>query len=392
MAETEDPVAALSAKQLPVRAAGARDLALSGTAEHLEQLLRVAIHDVSPGVRLGCAAAAADILTRYRLDPGPVDAGTREAHLRLVASVDPGLNPGLFQVSGALGTPGGWRRIELGLRDPRFDVRTGAVVGLWRFCVSAAVNGDAAVEAAVVANLDDPRVPIETKAEVAKVCANLGFVSALTPVARLAASVGKGVAAVAAEAQRRLEAPPPRDGFWVDLGVDAGAVTAVPLVRETLATVGDQRVGLRAERITGPRRALWIKRPGVAELGWALQLDRDTLYPATSDEMLAFGDRLLAANAWGSLAAIDPILPPGAASLRLRGAVQLHRGDLDSALAELLAAAELKKVPVDTWWLLGDVLTRMGRVADARPYLERYLAKAPKRGAFVERARALLES
>lgn len=84
MAETEDPVAALSAKQLPIRAAGARDLALTGTHIHLELLLRTAIRDVSPGVRLGCAAAAADILTRYRLEPGEVDAEVREAHLRLI--------------------------------------------------------------------------------------------------------------------------------------------------------------------------------------------------------------------------------------------------------------------------------------------------------------------
>ena len=392
MAETEDPVAALSAKQLPIRAAGARDLALTGTHVHLELLLRTAIRDVSPGVRLGCAAAAADILSRYRLVPGEVDETVREAHLRLISTVDPGVNPGLFQVAGTLGTPGGWRRIELGLRDPRFDVRTGAVVGLWRHMVSAVVNGDSAAEAAVVVNLDDPRVPIETKAEVARVCANLGLASAVPAVSRLAAIGGKGVAATATDALQRLESAPPHDGFWVDLGVDAGAVSAAPAVVNTVATVGDRRVSTATARITAPRRALWIKRPGGGELGSAIQIGRQTLYPATSDEVISFGDTLLQAHAWASLSAIDPILPPTAASVRIRGAVLLHKGDLVGALHAFTAALEMKKAPLDTSWLMGDVLTRLGRKDEARPHLERYLARAPKRAPNAARARALLEA
>ena len=64
--ETTEPLAALKSKAISDRAAGCRDLALTGTVEHLEILADLAASDKSPGVRLNAAAAAADILSRCR--------------------------------------------------------------------------------------------------------------------------------------------------------------------------------------------------------------------------------------------------------------------------------------------------------------------------------------
>lgn len=395
MAETENPVESLHAKELPVRAAAARDLALAGTAEHLVLLVDRAVHDISPGVRLSCAAAAADILTRYRRS-GVADAIPVEVRLALFkrfSPVDPGGNAGLFQVAATLGIPAGFERVLLGLRDPRYDVRSGAVVGLWRYAVSGVVNGDERTETAVVAALGDTRVRVETRAEIARLCANVGFTRAHHAASVLAAAEAKGVATVGAEALARLDAPPPRDGFWVDLGTDAGEVAPGAVVRSTIATVGDIVVGARGgeTRAHGPRRYLWIKRPGETELAFALQIGPTTWYRASPEEMLAFGDHLLAAGAWPALDRIDPILPPGAATLRLRGAALLHRGDVEGAIATLSAAMELKKVPVDTSFYLGDALVRAGRRAEGLPHLERYLARAPKKSPHLAAARAIVE-
>ena len=64
--ETPDPLAALKSKDISDRAAGCRDLSLTGTVENLEVLAELAASDKSPGVRLNAAAAAADILSRCR--------------------------------------------------------------------------------------------------------------------------------------------------------------------------------------------------------------------------------------------------------------------------------------------------------------------------------------
>lgn len=397
MPETENPVQALSAKELPVRAAAARDLALLGGPEHLALLVDRAIHDISPGVRLSCAAAAADILSRHRLGARAeaVPAAQRAELLRQACACEPGVNPGLFAVLGTLDLPAGWRRILVGLRDPRADVRAGAVVGVHRALASAAHNGDAEAVAEVVAALGDPRVRVETRADLARVAATVGLVDALPAIRALAAVEQKGVAAAAAEAQARLENPPPADGFWVDLGLDALSVDPAAAPRAWAATVGRSLIrataaGAEVVPLAGPRRHLWLKRPGATEPDWALQVGAETWWRADADEMLALGDLLLAQARWDLLDRLDPILPHSAAGLRLRGAALLGRGAPADALLALSAATEMKKVPVDTWWFLADALHRLGRDGEARPHLERFVAKAPKRSPYMEEARRRL--
>lgn len=399
MPETTDPVAALGAKDIPTRAAGARDLALTGEPGHVTRLLELALRDVSPGVRLGAAAAAADILSRWRLPPraDAIPAQQRAAWLALVASADPGQNPGLFQVCGVVGTPAAAVRIVGGLRDPRADVRTGACVGLGRLLASAAANGDAELQAQVRALFDDPRVRPETRAEVARICANVGWGFVLEFARELSAATQKVVAAPAAEAVSRLEWPAPAEGLWTDLGLDAGAVDPgatepiawVAVVDGQRAVVADA-TGARPEPLGAPPRRLWMKRPGATEASLALQIGLRTLWPADADEIGAFGERLLELGAPELLEVVDPLLPHTAATVRLRGVARLHAGDVPGAVEILSAAVEMKKVPADTWWWLADALHRAGRADEARPHLEKYLGKVPKKAPYAAEARKRL--
>lgn len=397
MSETIDPVAALAAPQLGVRAAGARELALHGGVEHLGRLLELAVVDPSRGVRLGCAAAAADILSRHRRPPARdrLDAAARSALFASFSRHDPQVNPGLFQVAALLEVPEAVRRVFLGLRDPRLDVRVGAVVGLGRMVVGTRYNGDPAMEAEVVATLGDGRIRLETRADIARICADAGYTSARAAVDTLHEQAGRGTKEALAETLRRLDTPPPVDGFWVDLGVDAGEAVADPVVRARAASVGDTWVVAGPEGVVvrprgAPRRCVSWKRLGTPAPAHCMQEGARSWWEAEAEDLVDLGDALVGAAAWEAVALIDPILPGTAAGLRLRGAAALAQGDVDAALLALAAAVELKKVPPDTWWFYAEALLRADRPAEARPQLERFLSKAGKKAPFVAEARARL--
>jgi hypothetical protein len=398
MSETADPVAALSDKSVAVRAAGARDLSLTGTPAHLPLLVSRCVGDASVGVRLGAAAAAADILSRARLGPlaATIPAGDREALWGVLRTADPGVNPGIFQVCGTLDVPDAVSRIFGAMRDPRADVRIGACVGLWRHCVSAAVNGDSGLEARVVSLFDDARIKPDTLAELARVASNVGYTAAIEPVRRLSESASRQVAAIAAEALQRLEWPAPLAGVWAELGVDAGEVNPNAKPGDILALTGsDTLVRAGAERVSrapveGPVRRIWIKRPGAAEATWAVQLGATTAWSAEPDEITELGDRMLSAGTFDLLALVDPLLPDTSASALLRGVARMRAGDLAGALEYLSAAVEMKKTPIDAWWFLADTLSALGRDAEARPHLERFVARGPKRSPWMAEARRRL--
>lgn len=399
MAETDDPVAALGARELPIRAAAARDLAVMGSAVHLELLVRRSIDDPSPGVRLGCAAAAADILSRHRLGDATatVPPDMRESLLKAVSGADPSHNVGLFQVCGALGTPASLQRILIGLRDPRSDVRAGATVGLMRYAASAA--SPPGLEQQVVPLLRNERIRPETQAEIARLCGMLGFWTAIDGAQRLAESPAKGVAQVAGEALSRLSCRPGLDGLWIDLGVDAGEVRPGAKPTAMVATVGQRvfrvelggpvhvRVSARPEQA----RQLLLRRPGSREPATeVLQLDGGTLWAQDADEQVEFGDLLIRANAFDAIRAIDPILPATASTFRLRGAVALHAGNPTDALIALEAATEMKRCPLDTWYFYGVAMASAGRKQDAGAAFERYIAKAAKKAQFLQLAKEAL--
>lgn len=398
MSETTDPLASLSARDIPTRAAGARDLAATGGPEHLPLLVSMALADPSPGVRLGAAAAAADILSRVRVGSA-ADALTAEQRTSLwlkIKTVDPGNNAGIFQVCATLGVPDASSRIFGAMRDPRADVRQGACVGLSRLCASAAVNGDTGLEARVVALFDDARVRPDTLAEIARVCAVVGYRTALPAVRRLAESSLRGVATIALEAQQRLEFPPSVVGVWVDLGVDAGEVDAGAEVGAMLAVPGTEAlVRIQGEKATleafpAAARLLWAKRPGATEATVALQVGETTFWSAEGEELAELADRLVAAEAYPLVPLLDGLLPVSASSARLRGVAMQRLGDLEGAIEHLTAALEMKRVPTDTSWYLADALLAAGRAEEARPHLERYLGKASKKAPFVAEARRRL--
>jgi hypothetical protein len=397
MAETQNPMLALDAKDIPTRGAAARELGATGQLEHLDKLLLLATTDRSPGVRLSSATAAADILSRHRLPPRStaVSAEQRERWLAAVCGVDPSINTGLFQVAAVLEMPGGSKRVINGLRDPRQDVRAGACVGLWRLAQCGLHNGDTELEARIVQVLGDPKLRVETRVEIARICSCVGYASARDAAESLAGETIRLTKEVADQVAARFATPPSSMGLWIDDGTDADEMAPKAKPTGMIAVLGsDDFIQVANGKVVrsplvGPQRVLVTRRTG-GDSSLALQVGTRTYWAADGDDICSFGDALLATGhaAWMNDAAA--VLGTGAPGLRVRGVALLAAGNITSAIETLESAVAAKRVPTDTWWFLADALAQAGRPDEAKPHLEKYLAKAANKAPFVEEAKRRL--
>lgn len=390
MPETADPIEALNAKDLASRAAAARDLAQSGSLEQLPRLVQMCIKDSSQGVRLHCAGAVADILSRHRA-PDALGQAEREALWAPIVGVDPGFNVALFQVAAEIGTAAALQRILGGLRDPRVDVRMGACVGLLRYAAQGQYNGNRELEASIVATLGDNRIKPDTRLETVRICCNLGYQTVLEAAEKLATQLNPRQAEQLEELLAQLRAPIGPEGVWVEAGKDAGAL--VPRARRgAAAACWKGRMwtegGWQPE---APVRRMVLKEVGEESAGPVLQVGNRSWVPAEAEEVVELADRVVAAQDPQLRNELLPLWPDSAAGRRARGSMALADGKVDEAIALFTEALDLKKVPVDCSYWLAEALRRAGRAAEARPHLERFVAKAPKKSPVLADARKRLE-
>jgi arylsulfatase A-like enzyme/Tfp pilus assembly protein PilF len=99
---------------------------------------------------------------------------------------------------------------------------------------------------------------------------------------------------------------------------------------------------------------------------------------------LTSGDRERAAAAFGEALKIDPTLARAHNGL---GVIAAERKDYTAALDHWMKAVALDPHDFRTLFNLGDLLVRLGRPSEARPYWERYLAVAPRGLEASDRAR-----
>lgn len=414
--ETQDPLASLSSPKLSERAAAGRDLSKMGAPDVIPRLVHMAQHDPSPAVRLTMASAAADILSRYRAGPraAELDEAARRALQGLFRGVDPGVNAGLFSMLACLGLPGGFQQIAVGLRDPRGSVRVGAAVGLMRLCMSVATMGDADLEARVVGLLRDRRLKPDALAEVARVCAAVGYRSARPVLSELVLSGVHGEA-VSTALDVLAATGAPLSGAWVSDGRDAGEVAlegALPPALWAFHESGVVEAGpegwvLVPDASPSAVRRMFIRRVGEPEPAPALQAAGRTFYRAREPELIEAVDRAARAESLDgealpaedmappedgiAAAALAPGLGEGGPALRARGLLLARAGHREAALASFEAASQAKKAPVDTWFFLGELALALGRPDEARACWESFLKKEKRKKApFVERASARL--
>jgi len=422
MAESAFP--GIDSKSVHDRVKAVQMAALEGRVDDIPMLLGLAQKDKSPGVRLGAAAAAADILSRYRTGEAAASFTIPQklAVLGAFKGLDPGINPALFQVLGALGGKKALGRLKIGVRDPRYDVRNGAIVGLLRYCSSLAVAKDEAVRDTVIGLLDDDRLRPDSRAGIILICASCGWSEAR---GRIEAELDREdqVGQAAAAAVERLDYaadPTTMAGSWYSSGLDAGeinpgaGISAWLLLHGELGLIGavgelspirwrmegpaHLRIRRGNERVDWDVRRMWLSPgPDQPEAG-ALQFEGRMWYPATIENLLELSEVLLDSGGGVDrrrreevVALVLPMLPDTEPGRRAAALLELSVGHFDESIELLSAMMAKKKAAVELHFFLGEALSGAGREDEARKSWQTYIDQAGKRGPHLTKARRRLE-
>lgn len=401
MPETVDPRQALRSDDVAVRAAGARDLAGSGTFADALVLIELAKADKSPSVRLYAAAGAADIVMREGLD-----SVGRRAVVDAVRSFDPGRNPALLMVMAAVPDAEGIDRLGRLMRDPRSDVRGGATAALKR--MAGTPDADRLLAEAVRGWLVGGKHPADAVAELVRLTSEAGW-PGMDEAIRGAAGKGRAAAVAVQDAMDWMVAR--RDpGSWVGLW----------------AATDDERIvdWLYLEKV-GPTPQAWgpdgvlgvlTVDDGVGSVAGRPPLLRVRGGRPTDDgpsEALRVGERMLWRHTGRVLVKLvemlDEVLrtcPPaalgvardlapleGASAVRAR-AIALWRGgalkEAEQVLDQIVAGD--KKPRPEIQWLVGNVKLGLGDLDSAREALRICVQLAPKKANWKAEAEAILTS
>jgi len=423
VSQSDDPLSTLQAGSIPQRAEAARELAASGSPETLNLLIETALTDKSPGVRLASAAAAAHVLARCRLGERRdlLSTSQRRAVLSRLRGIDPGRNTGLFQVLASLGMPEVLRNLTSGVRDPRVDVRTGALVGLERYCASGAVNGDPRVPRALLALVEDPRLKPDVLVELAGMALRLGFYGLRDEIERASAQVPTrwvgGLRETLGEYPPELTADAVQ-GVWLSRGLDCGEQRARALVRQWLVLLpghavrgSEGELALSAwelgdgslvfapagQALALPLRRLQARLEGGEGVD-VLQVGAVSYRAATENELkrlveaLPLSDPSHARFHRELRAAIQPGLSGRALGTYVSGALSLLAGEHGRAIEILEPLVSAGRAPVEAAWFQAQACRAAGDREGARRAAQSYLDRVGPRGSFRSQASALLEA
>jgi hypothetical protein len=317
----------------------------------------------------------------------------RAVFLDLYRKVDPALNAGVFPVFACLDCEGSFQVIAGGLRDPRGDIRLGAAVGLMRHCSSAAVADNEALEEKVVSLLADTRHKSDAIAQITRVCAAVGYRSAVE-IIRCLQLTGKH-AEVVHESLGILDgASHPLSGIWFSDGRDAGETN--PDSPKGFALMGfngrevvqHEGKGWKSKRFPKDARRMFIRRPGEADAKPAFQVGGRTFYCGLGQavEAVCRPDWSALVNLPSSKASesamdlIGSILEESAESHRLLAILAADSGQAVVAQAALASAIAGTKTPADCWLFMGDLLWKSDPSTAKKNYAS-YVKKAKKKDA-----------
>lgn len=399
MAETVDPREALGSNDVAVRTQAARDLAADGSFADLPVLVETAKSDKSPSVRLYAAAAAADVAMKRPLRPAE-----RRAILELFRTWDPGHNPSLLMVLAAVPDQDGLERLGRLARDPRSDVRSGAITALRR--MNTLPGADKLLAESVRRWLDAGKHPGDAVAELVRLAGEAGW-SGMEDVIRRAAGKGRAAAIAAEQALEWLLArrdPTSWTGTWVAWSEDGKEVVDWVYLEGAHVwgrkgehgplTVAD---GVGTVEGLPPLRRIWVPRGGDEGTAEALKTEAHTYWRQAGKALAAVIEALDGALAEVPVAALGMAreLAPleGVSAMRAR-AIALWRGGLlreAEKVVESLAAGERKPNP-HLQWIAGNVKLGLGDLDSARDALRIAVKGAPKKAAWKPEAEALLAS
>ena len=396
-----DYLALFDSKDVHDRADAGRQLAKVGTPLHLPRLLQHAFEDKSPGVRLYAIGGAADILSRYRVgeQADVLSLADRHAILTWFGSLDPAINAGMFSVLANLGLKKEARRILVGLQDPRLDVRTGACVGIYRYCISAEGHADDDMRLRVL-QLMKGRLRPDALGALARLCAECGWQDSRDTLEGLLDREDQAseAAQLALDRLDAMEEPDFLCGVWMSWSADAGerSPSAEPnawmLLSEGFGIeVGPDQVrafdwSSSTSTVEGetPRR-MFPPNPGDHERRPGFQLGLRAWYAAPDKAVAELAEVFLAhadaiepdrrTQAAGTLVAL---LPKNIGGKKLMARVELAAGNVAVARARLEELTSANKGGAEALFWLGEACHAEGDAAAARKAWTAYLAKATR--------------
>jgi len=417
-----DALASLASGGITERAEAVRELGRLGDEQVLDTLLTAALKDKSPAVRLAAASAAADVLARYRLEPhrGDFASSRRRELIEQLRSIDPGRNTGLFQVLACAGDPAVVRNLGRGMRDPRVDVRTGALVGLERLVCSGSVNGDPRMARELDTLLDERRLRSDALLGLARLAWRTGLWQLRGKAEDLG---GRLEERWLPQLDELLDGFPEKLGSehvlgcWLGPGLDCGEQRPDPgapvfliVLPSTLVVGGSDslqlvpwsleegRLGCTA---LGPDEPLpvrvlrtWFDGQDDLEV---LQIGSTSYGRLVEKELPAVFDLLTlvdfdtVAMARQLLAMLDPQLSGRAAGNYCRGVLAILADDVATARVRLEALGAAKRPRPEVFWHLAQLDLGAGSRAKALAMAQRYLEAAPRKSPFAASAQALVD-
>ena len=416
MLETDDPREAIRAKDLPTQAAAARDLARMGTWSDLEHLLDLATTHKRTGMRLSAAAAAADILHRYRTGAAgaPLDADKIATILEWSRTTDPGRNPSALMLLAAFPDKRVIGRLGRLLRDPRADVRAGAAVAVRRMALSHTDLDPLPLRRAFGDWLTHRKRRPDAVAELARLTGDLGWSEhrgAVLDVIGLSGPVTEAANTAITRLDGRKE-PETWSGLYTSDGLDVLEQAVEPRATSWML-VGDGHLALhdgtatpfsitdggwlRCDALDEAARLIWAPRVDDMERRPAIQLPGRTWFRRAGKDLLAWLDRHANAITEAHRPATAALLAEaetleGATGKRAVPIAHLLHGEAQDARDALAALTERARPRNDLFAWLGRAEDALGHSDAARDAYARYLDKARRNDPHRPHAEARLEA
>lgn len=373
----------LKSNSVSDRAEALRRYERLGELEDIDTLLGFAQEDSSIAIRNHAADAISDILSRYRVGERKelLSFEQRQELLKKFRKVVVSKNSSVFLMYASLGIPQVFSIVSSGLFDPRSELRICSAIGLKCFCLSADMLGNQEIENKVVSLLQNHRLDLDSIAHVARLCAEVGYVSALPFLEEISAE-GMIAETIQAAIEQLGKAQKRPIGIWKTKGLDA--VEFNPEAEEAsldqFLIVSYQKVVLFQDGIWTeltnfskcPQRRLFFRRIGSPMPGEALQLEGKTFFMASEKEINQLQKEVLDLSGEKNsclvaLAEVERrVAGDNAKSWRNIALLYLLGNDLEQGAEACDIAKQLKRTPNDIWFIEGRIHRELGNKEEAR--------------------------
>ena len=373
----------LESKSVSVRAEALRQYERFGALADIDILLPIAQDDASIAIRNQAADAISDILSRYRVGVQKEELSLEERQelLKRFRKVVVSKNSSVFLMYASLGIPQVFSIVSSGLFDPRSELRICSAIGLKCLCLSADVLGDEEIEGKVVSLLQNHRLDSDSIAHVARLCAEVGYVSALPFLEEISSEglVAETIQAAIEQLQKALKRPV---GIWRTNGLDAiefnpelEAISAAQFLvvshqKAVLFQDGEwSEISAFSELA---QRRLFFRKIGEAMPGEAFQIQGKTFFRAAEKEVESLQKDILTLDGEKNaclvaMAEIERRKAGDSAKIwRNVALLYLLGDDPQQALEACDVAKQLKRTPNDLWFIEGRIYQELDRAEDAR--------------------------